>query len=364
MWLSLTRSDFVQNGNFRSILSGMPCLSSSKKDPQKPRKPVSGSRKVVVIKGRFQRTHRLTHRHLREMADGCNVKWTSHFINSVTHAVVDLPLAKSKDPRLKKGIKLMKADWLIASKNGIFANSEEYQWTLEIINEQATLTSRVQDHGLLTPADDSLHHSTATPKLHPPLNGSENIADGPIRIEHAVSNSPVAASLPGILILTYALIKDCIQGRQWRRLLRCCSRCGTWRKMYASLVSAFTWLIRVTDSISRSLGQGCFGTVVAAREKKTGTVVAIKITRSGKDSQEAAKIERRVLAKLRHEDPQNLHQCIRMTNSFDHEGHICIVTDLLSESIRDFLSSTGSLPFPNSHIQHIARQLFGSMACK
>lgn len=41
-----------------------------------------------------------------------------------------------------------------------------------------------------------------------------------------------------------------------------------------------------------------------------------------------------------------------------------IVTDLLGMSVFDFLKGNNFAPFPNSQIQHFARQLLTSVACK
>jgi hypothetical protein len=38
--------------------------------------------------------------------------------------------------------------------------------------------------------------------------------------------------------------------------------------------------------------------------------------------------------------------------------------DLLGQSVFDFLKGNGFVPFPNSHIQNFARQLFTSVACE
>lgn len=163
-------------------------MRSSGKDVQKPAKPGRGSRKVVVIKGRFQRTHGLTQGRLREMAGDCNVKWTKNFTNAVTHAVVDRAWAKSGDPRLKEGIKLMKAGWVIKVENGILAKSVEYQWTPDI-NEKVTSKNHGRDHGLLTPPD-SLHQSPTTKReLEPPVKYFKNNAHIPLRVEQDVSIS-------------------------------------------------------------------------------------------------------------------------------------------------------------------------------
>lgn len=49
---------------------------------------------------------------------------------------------------------------------------------------------------------------------------------------------------------------------------------------------------------------------------------------------------------------------------FDHRNHICMVFELLGQSVFDFLKSNQFKPFPHSQIQQLAKQLFTSVACK
>jgi dual-specificity kinase len=51
-----------------------------------------------------------------------------------------------------------------------------------------------------------------------------------------------------------------------------------------------------------------------------------------------------------------------LRDCFDFRNHICIVTDLYGQSVFDFLKSNGFVPFPSSHIQKFAKQLFTSVA--
>jgi len=116
--------------------------------------------------------------------------------------------------------------------------------------------------------------------------------------------------------------------------------------------------------MKKLLGQGTFGKVVEARDRKRGECVAIKIIRSVQKYRDASKIELRVLATLKANDEQNRNRCIHLRDCFDYRGHICIVMDLLGQSVFDFLKSNSFVPFPNSQIQSFARQLFTSVACK
>ncbi|KAK3995964.1 dual specificity protein kinase lkh1 [Cladorrhinum sp. PSN332] len=110
------------------------------------------------------------------------------------------------------------------------------------------------------------------------------------------------------------------------------------------------------------LGQGTFGKVVQARDKRRNKLVAIKIIRSVQKYREASKIELRVLETLKMNDASNRNRCIHLRDCFDYRGHICIVMDLLGQSVFDFLKSNNFVPFPNSQIQSFARQLLTSVA--
>lgn len=112
------------------------------------------------------------------------------------------------------------------------------------------------------------------------------------------------------------------------------------------------------------LGQGTFGKVVQARDRKRSKLVAIKIIRSVQKYRDASRIELRVLQTLKANDPENRNRCIHLRDCFDYRGHICIVMDLLGSSVFDFLKMNNFVPFPNSQIQSFARQLFTSVACK
>lgn len=114
--------------------------------------------------------------------------------------------------------------------------------------------------------------------------------------------------------------------------------------------------------IMKLLGQGTFGKVVQARDKKRNKLVAIKIIRSVQKYRDASRIELRVLQTLKANDDENRNRCIHLRDCFDYRSHICIVMDLLGSSVFDFLKSNNFVPFPNSQIQSFARQLLTSVA--
>lgn len=114
--------------------------------------------------------------------------------------------------------------------------------------------------------------------------------------------------------------------------------------------------------IIKLLGQGTFGKVVQARDRERNQLVAIKIIRSVQKYRDASRIELRVLETLKANDSENRNRCIHLRECFDYRNHICIVMDLLGQSVFDFLKGNGFVPFPNSQIQNFARQLFTSVA--
>lgn len=60
----------------------------------------------------------------------------------------------------------------------------------------------------------------------------------------------------------------------------------------------------------------------------------------------------------------NHSQCIHLVEWFEHYNHVCMVFELLDQSIYDFLKSNDFTPFPLVQIQHFAKQLLNSVACK
>lgn len=71
-----------------------------------------------------------------------------------------------------------------------------------------------------------------------------------------------------------------------------------------------------------------------------------------------------------HSNPKSLadevdlsSRCIHLIDTFDYKEHVCIVSELLSASVFDFLKENQYQPFPFNHIQDFARQLLGSVCC-
>ncbi|KAG0204773.1 dual specificity protein kinase kns1 [Mortierella sp. GBA30] len=114
--------------------------------------------------------------------------------------------------------------------------------------------------------------------------------------------------------------------------------------------------------IIRLLGQGTFGKVVECFDRDTGRHCAIKIIRAVQKYRDASKIETRVLNTLKRHDPHNSYKCLHLNEYFDYRNHVCMVFDLLGQSIYDWLKDNAFCPFPANHVQQFARQLLTSVA--
>ncbi|KAF9274631.1 dual specificity protein kinase kns1 [Mortierella alpina] len=112
----------------------------------------------------------------------------------------------------------------------------------------------------------------------------------------------------------------------------------------------------------RLLGQGTFGKVVECYDRQTGRYCAIKIIRAVQKYRDASKIEARVLNTLKKNDPRNAYKCLHLKELFDHRNHVCMVFELLGQSIYDWLKDNAFCPFPAHHIQQFAKQLLTSVA--
>uniref|UniRef100_A0A4W6FM94 dual-specificity kinase n=1 Tax=Lates calcarifer TaxID=8187 RepID=A0A4W6FM94_LATCA len=107
-----------------------------------------------------------------------------------------------------------------------------------------------------------------------------------------------------------------------------------------------------------TLGAGAFGKVVECIDRHRDEHVAVKIVRNIDCFREVAKSEIAVLEEINSLDDDNRFACVRMLDWFEHEGHICIVFELLGLSTFEFLRRNQFLPFSVEQIRHMAFQIF------
>lgn len=109
--------------------------------------------------------------------------------------------------------------------------------------------------------------------------------------------------------------------------------------------------------IISTLGEGTFGKVVKVKDHVETGHVAMKIIKNIHKYREAAKLEINVLKKLNNKDPMGKHLCVKMFDSFNYFGHMCLTFEILGESVFDFLKSNGYVGYPLHQVRHISYQL-------
>ncbi|WVQ97093.1 hypothetical protein IAU59_004203 [Kwoniella sp. CBS 9459] len=121
--------------------------------------------------------------------------------------------------------------------------------------------------------------------------------------------------------------------------------------------------------VTITLGKGMFSAVVKAkvlkavnqerRQDVVGKEVAIKVIRSQESMYVAGRKEAQILKKLNDADPEDKKHIVRMENTFEHKGHLCIVTESLSMNMRDVIKRFGKDVGLNMRaVRAYAHQLF------
>merc|ERR1712226_933699 len=101
--------------------------------------------------------------------------------------------------------------------------------------------------------------------------------------------------------------------------------------------------------IQSTLGEGTFGKVVKVRDHDSNSYVAMRIIKNIHKYREAAKLEINVLQKLNSKDPSGKHLCVRMFDSFNFYGHMCLTFEILK--------GNGSVGYPLEQVRHMSYQL-------
>ena len=108
--------------------------------------------------------------------------------------------------------------------------------------------------------------------------------------------------------------------------------------------------------VLEKLGRGTFGQVVRCWKKDTSEIVAMKILKSTPSYAKQGQMEVDVLTKLSRISSEE-GSFVKAYESFQHQGHICIVFELLHINLYDYLKQSRFEPLPLKFIRPIAQQV-------
>lgn len=128
----------------------------------------------------------------------------------------------------------------------------------------------------------------------------------------------------------------------------------------------FDWqpgmIFNLKYELKKALGDGTFGRVVLAHDRRNDRMVAIKIIRDVKRYMENAKIEASILKDVAQADPKGTSRCAIMLDTFTHERKFyCLVFEPLGVSLYDFMKKNVFRGFWMRDIQSFAKQCMQAM---
>ena len=104
--------------------------------------------------------------------------------------------------------------------------------------------------------------------------------------------------------------------------------------------------------ISDLLGTGTFGQVFKCQKSGTKEIVAIKVVKNKPAYYNQGLLEIKLIQTLNSTfDPKNEKFIVRLLDSFEYKGHICLAFELLSISLLDILTQNQFRGLP-LHIVH------------
>ncbi|KAI9189387.1 serine/threonine protein kinase, CMGC, dual-specificity [Blastocladiella emersonii ATCC 22665] len=127
------------------------------------------------------------------------------------------------------------------------------------------------------------------------------------------------------------------------------------------------YLIQTHDHIAyryeilEILGKGSFGQVVRALDHRTKEPVALKIIRNKKRFTTQGEIEIRILEDLKRWDPDDTSNCVQMTETFRFRNHLCIVFELLSINLYEFIKGNDFRGFSVGLIRRFSVQILNCL---
>lgn len=117
-----------------------------------------------------------------------------------------------------------------------------------------------------------------------------------------------------------------------------------------------------TFTILDLLGTGTFGQVFRCKRDDTKELVAVKVIKNKPAYHTQGMLEIKIAKLLNSNyDPSNDKHIVRLLESFEYHGHICLVFELLSMSLLDLLTQNQFRGLPLSIVQRFTKQILTSL---
>ncbi|KPA81474.1 protein kinase-like protein [Leptomonas pyrrhocoris] len=108
---------------------------------------------------------------------------------------------------------------------------------------------------------------------------------------------------------------------------------------------------------SKVLGTGTYGQVIRCYDTMTGKEVAVKVAQSDAAYRRSALNEISALVALKEN-----HDSVNILDSFEDDGHVCIVSELLDRNLFEVLRNRGFGPLSLSEVRQVAKHVLGALA--
>ncbi|KAJ1423350.1 kinase-like domain-containing protein [Ochromonadaceae sp. CCMP2298] len=116
-----------------------------------------------------------------------------------------------------------------------------------------------------------------------------------------------------------------------------------------------------TFTVLDLLGTGTFGQVFRC-QTETKEIVAVKVIKNKPAYHSQGLLEIKIARLLNNtHDPHNERHIVRLLESFEHAGHICLVFELLSMSLLDVLTQNQYRGLPLAVVQRFTKQIVAAL---